>query len=141
MKSAPPTRNDLKIADQKGRIALGSRHAGKRFSVREEEDGTTILTPVLVVPEKNYAPLLSMLDESFAALESLTGNWDGRGSPAPSPTLVRHAREMLALMQAGVISRGIPWDCSPYRFRRVRANYAGMVAECAFPDNLYSLGG
>ena len=38
----------LKVADQKGRITLGSKYAGKHFAVREEADGSATLIPVLL---------------------------------------------------------------------------------------------
>ena len=40
---------ELKVADQKGRILLGSHYAGKRFAIHEEADGTAVLTPVVIV--------------------------------------------------------------------------------------------
>ena len=109
MKAISAMQSELKIADQKGRITLGSRYAGRRFAVREDAKGTTVLTPVLVVPEKQSAPPVSPQEESFAALAALADNWDGRQSPAPAPALVHHAREVLALLQAGVVSRGHLW--------------------------------
>ena len=36
----------FKLADANGRIALGARFAGKRFTLREEEDGTLYLAPL-----------------------------------------------------------------------------------------------
>src|SRR5207247_426169 len=36
-------------------ITLGSKYAGRRFAIREEADGTAILTPVLVVRESERA--------------------------------------------------------------------------------------
>jgi hypothetical protein len=109
MKLIQDSLDDLKVADQKGRITLGSKYAGKRFSVREEADGTAILTPVLIVPEREKPLTSRRLAESFAALEALKDNWDGRGSPAPSPALIAYAREVLALMQAGALARGLRW--------------------------------
>jgi hypothetical protein len=113
MKLTQDTLEDVKVADQKGRVTLGSKYAGKRFAVREEADGTAILTPVLIVPEKERPLTLRDLAETFASLETLEANWDGRGSPAPSPALVAYAREVVALLQAGALARGLRWT-SPH---------------------------
>lgn len=109
MKLTPQLPQEIKIADQKGRITLGSRYAGKRFAVHEEADGTAILTPVLIVPEKDNPLTSRRLAECFASLETLTDNWDGRGSPAPSAKLIAAAQETLALLQAGALARGLAW--------------------------------
>lgn len=47
-----------------------------------------------------------ILDSDLATLEE---NWDGRGSPAPSPALIAYAREVLTWLQAG----GLRWT-SPH---------------------------
>lgn len=100
----------LKIADRKGRITLGSRYAGKTFALREEADGTTVLTPVLIVPEKDRPLTSRRLTENFAALESLQENWDGHGSPAPAHALITYAREVLALFHAAALAHSLPWE-------------------------------
>ena len=99
----------LKVADQKGRILLGSRYAGKRFALHEAEDGTAILTPVIVVPEKEGMVTVNRLSERFAPLSQLKDNWDGNSSPAPSASVITYAREVMALLQAGALARGLPW--------------------------------
>jgi len=99
----------LKVADQKGRILLGSRYAGKRFALFEEEDGTAILTPVIVVPEKEGMVTAGRLAERFAPLSHLQDNWDGYGSLSPSAPLIAYAREVMALLQASALARGLPW--------------------------------
>src|SRR5258706_6205112 len=43
-------------------------------------------------------------------LEALENNWEGRGSPAPSSSLLSSAREVLAILQAGALARGYPWE-------------------------------
>ena len=101
---------ELKVADQKGRILLGSRYAGKRFALREEEDGTTVLTPVVVVAEHEGLITSRRLAECFAALEQLFDNWDGNGSLAPLPGVIDHAREAMALLQASAMARDLPWS-------------------------------
>ena len=103
------TLQSFKVADRKGRITLGSKYAGKHYSIREEADGSAVLTPVLIVPEKDAPLTTRQLTESFRALESLKDNWDGRGSPAPSPALIASAKESVALLHAGVLVRGIGW--------------------------------
>lgn len=100
---------ELKVADQKGRILLGNRYAGKRFTLREEEDGTTILTPVVVVSEAEGLITSRRLAERFATLDGLQDNWDGNGSPVPQPALVLFAREVMALLQASALARELHW--------------------------------
>ena len=99
----------LKVADQKGRVLLGSRYAGKRFVIHEEADGTAILTPVLIVPEKDKPLTGRRLADQFAALETLPENWDGQNSPVPSATLIAYAREVVSLLHAGALARGLQW--------------------------------
>ncbi len=101
--------DDLRVADRKGRVTLGSKYAGRRFSMREEPDGTAILTPVVVVSESEQPFVSRRVVEDFAALEALRDNWDGRGSIAPAPALIGQAREVLAMLHAGVIARGAAW--------------------------------
>lgn len=48
MPSALESFTDLRVADSKGRVLLGSRYAGERLAVREEADGTIVLTPMVV---------------------------------------------------------------------------------------------
>ena len=109
MKLTQDAFEDIKVADQKGRVLLGSRYAGKRFAVHEESDGSALLTPVLIVPEKDQ-PLTSQgLAASFAGLEALRDDWDGHGSPAPTLPLLAYARETLALLHAGALARGLTW--------------------------------
>jgi hypothetical protein len=100
----------LKVADQKGRITLGNKYAGKHFVVREETDGTSTLIPILVVPEREQPLTSRLLTETFLALENLSDNWDGNGSPAPSQALLAEAREALALMHAGALARRLRWE-------------------------------
>ena len=100
---------DIKVADTKGRVTLGARFAGKRFSIREEADGTAILTPVVVLPESESLLTQRSLAQKLAFLEKLKDNWDGHGSLAPSPEIIVHAREALALLQAGALARGVAW--------------------------------
>src|SRR5579872_62553 len=103
MKLIDETAIDIKTADQKGRLLLGSRYAGKRFAVHESRDGDTILTPVLIVPESGY-PLTSQgLAARFAELFSLTDNWDLHGSLAPTPAVIAYAREVLAVLHAAAL--------------------------------------
>ena len=110
MRLALDSSDGLKVADQKGRIALGSRYAGKRFMVQEEEDGTATLIPVLVVPERDQPLTPGGLAATFHWLKTLQDNWDGNGSSAPAETLIAEAREAVALLHAGVIARGLRWE-------------------------------
>lgn len=109
MKLGHDTLEDIRIADQKGRIVLGARFAGRRFAVEERPDGTAVLTPVVITPE-NQRPLTHYrLAESFAGVQGLKDNWDGRGSLAPSPETLAYAHEALALLQASALARGLAW--------------------------------
>ena len=110
MKLTLDTIDGLKVADQKGRITLGSKYAGKHFAVREGEDGTATLIPVLIVPEREQPLTSERLHRPFASLETLQDNWDGHGSPAPSKALLAEAREALALLHAGAMARGVRWE-------------------------------
>jgi hypothetical protein len=102
---------DLKLADSKGRVLLGRRYAGKRFAMREEQDGTAVLTPVTVIAGSETEGIITArrLADRFAALERLGDNWDGRGSPAPTPEIVLYSREIVGLLQASALSRNLPW--------------------------------
>ena len=110
MKLALNPLEGLKVADQKGRITLGNKYAGKHFVVREETDGTSTLIPILVVPEREQPLTSRLLTDTFIALENLSDNWDGNGSPAPSKALLAEGREALALMHAGALARGLRWE-------------------------------
>ena len=101
--------DELRVADRKGRITLGSKYAGKRFALHEEADGSTVLTPVLVVPDNEQSLTSRRLTEIFEPLRGLIDNWDGRNSIAPSTELIDHAREALALLHAGTIARNTRW--------------------------------
>ncbi len=79
-------------------------------AVGEGAEGTTLLTPVPIVPEKERPLTSRRLAERFASLEALEDNWDGRGSPAPSLALIASSREVLALLQAGAVARGLRWS-------------------------------
>ncbi|MCC6444942.1 MAG: hypothetical protein IT210_15990 [Armatimonadetes bacterium] len=99
----------IKIADEKGRVTLGRKYAGKRFAVREEADGSARLIPVRLVPEGDAPLTVDRIEAAFAALESLTDNWDGQGSPRPLPALLSAAREVYALLRAGMLAHGLGW--------------------------------
>jgi hypothetical protein len=110
MKLALEGLDGLKVVDQKGRIALGSKYAGKRFVVREEKDGTATLIPIVLLPEREHPLTPGLLTETFTALELMQDNWDGHGSQAPSTPLIMEAREALALLHAGAMARGLHWE-------------------------------
>lgn len=109
MKPAPDAFDDLRTADNKGRIALGARFAGRRFALREQPDGSALLTPVVVTAETERPLTGRRLQEAFAFLEGIQDDWDGRGSPAPTPETIAGAGEALALLQSGALARGVPW--------------------------------
>ena len=103
------SRDDFRVVDQKGRIVLGSKYAGKRFAVREELDGSAVLIPVKVISAKEDLLTSDFLNEQFASMAALEDNWDGRGSLAPTSTQITAAREVFALLQAGVMANVLPW--------------------------------
>lgn len=43
---------ELKHVDPSGRMTLGRKDANKTFSVDRKSDGTLILTPVAIIPER-----------------------------------------------------------------------------------------
>lgn len=100
----------VKVADQKGRVALGSKFAGKRFIVQELEDGSATLIPVLLIPEREQPLTSGSLAKTFHDLEVMTDNWDRNDSPAPSKALITEAREAMALLHAGTLARGLRWE-------------------------------
>ena len=113
---------DLKVADQKGRITLGSRYAGVYFALRTDNDGTTQLTPVRITSERDAPLTVESISERFRFLDNLSDNWDGNGSVAPSPATVAYARESFAVLQAGSLARNAVWK-SPH----IGANERGQV--------------
>lgn len=40
------------VADSKGRISLGMRHAGERYIITEDKEGRVILEKVVLIPER-----------------------------------------------------------------------------------------
>ncbi len=110
MKLAMDSMDGVKVADQKGRVALGSKFAGKHFIVREWEDGSATLIPILLVPEREQPLTSDSLAKTFHELEAMTDNWDGNGSPAPSRALIAEAREAMALLHAGALARNLRWE-------------------------------
>ena len=44
---------DSARTDEKGRIALGSDFSGKNFRIARSEEGEILLTPVVVIPERD----------------------------------------------------------------------------------------
>jgi hypothetical protein len=121
---------EFRIADQKGRITLGSKWAGKRFAVHEEPNGSTILTPVVLIPYGEPILTTEYLQTTISALEALQDNWDGRGSPAPAHQIIARTREVLALLSAGALAHGLHW-ASPH----ISSNERGEVTLEWWQDN------
>lgn len=66
-----------KTADTKGRIALGSRFAGKTFIIREV-DGKIMIEPAVVIPEREawlYADKQSLKSLRSALEQARTGDF------------------------------------------------------------------
>ena len=97
---------DIKTVDQKGRVVLGSRYAGKRFALEEQENGTAVLIPVLVVSESEQSLTNRYLTDQFTALQNDQGRLD---SPIPTPKRIAEAKETLALFQASALARSVRW--------------------------------
>ena len=109
MKTGFSTFADIKTADQKGRVVLGSRYAGKRFAFEEQENGTAVLVPVVVVSESEQSLTSRYLTDQFAALREKQGGSDSLDSPAPTSERIAEAKETLALFQASALARGVRW--------------------------------
>ncbi len=48
---AEPLTDEVKVVGKSGQISLGKRFAGKRLRVEYRDDGSIVLTSVVVVPE------------------------------------------------------------------------------------------
>ena len=46
------SQGDFKRVDPTGRFSLGKKHANQTYSVEQKKDGTLILTPVAIIPER-----------------------------------------------------------------------------------------
>jgi hypothetical protein len=61
---------DVKVVGKSGQISLGKRFAGKRLRVEYRDDGTIVLTAVVVVPESELwtlkEPHLSRINRGLA---------------------------------------------------------------------------
>jgi len=101
---------EIKNVDSKGRISLGSSHAGKRYAVSAHPDGTTVLTPVIVLPESTAHITQDKIGALLAPIEQLEVNWDGNGSPAPKPETLQYAREFLGMLTGAAVAGGLPFN-------------------------------
>ena len=100
---------EIKNVDSKGRISLGSSHAGKRYAVSEQPDGSTLLTPVIVMPETTAHVTQDRISALLAPIENLQTNWDGNGSLAPKQATLQHAREFLGILTGAAVASGHPF--------------------------------
>lgn len=100
---------EIKNVDSKGRISLGSSHAGKRYAVSLQPDGSTLLTPVIVMPETTAHVTQDRIIALLAPIEDLQTNWDGNGSLAPKPAMLQYAREFLGILTGAAIASGHPF--------------------------------
>ena len=98
---------EIKNVDSKGRISLGSSHAGKRYAVSEQPDGSTLLTPVIVMPETTAHVTQDRISALLAPIENLKTNWDGNGSLAPKPAMLQYAREFLGILTGAAVASGL----------------------------------
>jgi hypothetical protein len=81
---------EVKVVGKSGQISLGKRFAGKRLRVEYRDDGTIVLTSVIVVPESEVwtlkEPHRSRIERGLA--------WAGSHPPAETDldVLTRKAR-------------------------------------------------
>jgi len=101
---------EIKNVDSKGRISLGSSHAGKRYAVSEQPDGSTLLTPVIVMLETTSHVTQDRISALLTQVENLQNNWDGNGSPAPKPATCQYAREFLGMLTGAAVAGGLPFN-------------------------------
>jgi hypothetical protein len=101
---------EIKNVDSKGRLSLGSSHAGKRYAVSEQPDGSTLLTPVIVMLETTSHVTQDRISAVLAPIENLQANWDGNGSPAPKPATLVNAREFLGMLTGAAVAGGLPFN-------------------------------
>jgi hypothetical protein len=50
--------NEIKTVGRRGQISLGKCYAGKLLRLQRQADGSIILTPVALVPDRCQEPLL-----------------------------------------------------------------------------------
>lgn len=100
---------EIKNVDSKGRLSLGSSHAGKRYAVSEQPDGSTLLTPVIVMLETTSHITQDRISALFAPIENLKTNWDGNGSLAPKPAMLQYARDFLGMLIGAAVAGGHPF--------------------------------
>ena len=100
---------EIKNVDSKGRISLGSSHAGKRYTVSEQPDGSTLLTPIILMPETTAHVTQDRISALLAPIENLKINWDGNGSLTPKPAMLQYAREFLGILTGAAVAGGHPF--------------------------------
>ena len=44
--------NEVRKVDDAGRLSLGRSKAGEQYEITENEDGTVVLTPVVIIPKR-----------------------------------------------------------------------------------------
>jgi hypothetical protein len=49
---AKTTRTEIKVVGISGQISIGKRYAGKTFELERLDDGTVVIRPVSLVPER-----------------------------------------------------------------------------------------
>lgn len=87
---AAHTQEEVKVVGKSGQISLGKRFAGKRLRVEYRDDGSIVLTSVVVVPESELwtlkEPHRSRIERGLA--------WAARTAPAETDveTLLGKAR-------------------------------------------------
>jgi len=69
---------DVKVVGKSGQISLGKRFAGKRLRVEYRDDGSIVLTSVVVVPESE----LWTLKEPHRSRIERGLDWAARNPPA-----------------------------------------------------------
>lgn len=80
-----------------------------RGAMSETQDNYNVLTRPAVLSEHDRICTVYNVSELFAPIEKLRDNWDGYGSLAPSERVLRHAKEVVALLQETILNSGVQW--------------------------------
>ncbi len=94
----------LKVVGASGQISLGKRYAGKALRVETRDDGTILLTPVVLVPESQ----MWTLAEPDRSRISRGMAWAGDNPPRKSELAALSAKAGADRPRRGARRRGKP---------------------------------
>lgn len=71
----PASQQVIKVVDSTGRIIIGKNFIGKNCMIQELEDGSVLITPVVLIPERELwiwqnASILQQLDSNMNEINS-----------------------------------------------------------------------